>query len=143
MEVSEAEKYSTEEEILLLVEEFEAGTIPREAWKHREHLVVALYYISKFDLAAATKTMRRGILRLLEHGFGVDLEKEMPYHETLTIFWMNAVHDFWTVRRDRPLCEIAADMIATLDKDYPLEFYTREYLFSDDARKRFVAPDLP
>ena len=143
MKAKVRQKYSTEEDILRLVEQFEACSIPRNEWKHREHLVVALYYVSKFDLDAATKRMRRGILRLLEHGFGVDLEKEMPYHETLTIFWMNAVHDFWTVRRDRPLCEIAADMIATLDKDYPLEFYTREYLFSDDARKRFVAPDLP
>ena len=143
MNATRTEKYSSEDEILRLVEDFEECTISREAWKHREHLVVALYYVSKFDLDAATKHMRRGILRLLEHGFGIDLEKEMPYHETLTIFWMRTVHSFWSERRDRPLSSIAAEMIASLDKDLPLRSYTREYLFSDDARKRFVEPDLP
>jgi len=143
MNATRTEKYSNEDEILRLVEDFEECTISREAWKHREHLVVALYYVSKFDLDAATKRMRRGILRLLEHGFGVDLEKEMPYHETLTIFWMRAVHSFWSERCDRPLPTIAAEMIASLDKDLPLRSYTRELLFSDDARKRFVEPDLP
>lgn len=28
------------------------------------------------------------------------------------------------------------------DKDLPLRFYNRELLFSDDARKNFVAGDL-
>lgn len=143
MNATRTEKYGTEDEILRLVKDFEECTIAREKWKHPEHLVVALYYVSKFDLAIATKRMRRGILRLLEHGFGVDLEKEMPYHETLTIFWMRTVHSFWSARRDRPLSLIAAEMIASLDKDLPLRSYTRELLFSDDARKRFVEPDLP
>jgi len=134
--------YDSEEAILALVEQFEACSIPRNEWKHREHLVVALYYVSKFDLDAATKRMRRGILRLLEHGFGVDLEKEMPYHETLTVFWMNTVHRFWNERRALPLCSIAAEMIKSLDKDHPLKFYSRERLFSDEARKNFVEPDL-
>lgn len=134
--------YDSEEAILALIEQFEACSIPRDEWKHREHLVVALYYVSKFDLDAATKRMRRGILRLLEHGFGVDLEKEMPYHETLTVFWMNAVHKFWSERREHPLPQIAGEMIANLDKDHPLRSYSRERLFSDEARKNFVEPDL-
>ena len=37
----------------------------------------------------------------------------------------------------------ALAVVNDFNADYPLEFYTREYLFSDDARKRFVAPDLP
>ena len=30
--------------------------------------------------------MRSGILNLLQNGFKVDLTREMPYHETLTVF---------------------------------------------------------
>ena len=141
MNATRTEKYGTEDEILRLVKDFEECTIAREKWKHPEHLVVALYYVSKFDLAIATKRMRRGILRLLEHGFGVDLEKEMPYHETLTIFWMNAVHAFWLDHKHLPFAEIANDIAESLDKDHPLKFYTRELLFSDEARKRFIEPD--
>jgi len=134
--------YRSEKEILTLVESFENATIAREEWKHREHLVVALYYVSQFDLGAATERMRRGILRLLEHGFGIDLEKEMPYHETLTIFWMNAVHAFWLDHKHLPFAEIANDIAESLDKDHPLKFYTRELLFSDEARKRFIESDV-
>lgn len=135
-------EYTSDNDVLVLVESFENATIAREEWKHREHLVVALYYVSRFDLAAATEMMRRGILRLLEHGFGVDLEKEMPYHETLTVFWMNTVHAFWIDHKHLPLADIANWIAESLDKDHPLKFYTRELLFSDEARGRFVEPDL-
>ena len=36
-------KYETEKEILDVVRSFENGTIPREKWKHVEHLTVAFY----------------------------------------------------------------------------------------------------
>ncbi|MBX7060337.1 MAG: hypothetical protein K1X52_01650 [Pyrinomonadaceae bacterium] len=135
-------EYTSDNDVLVLVESFENATISREEWKHREHLVVALYYVAHFDLDAATEMMRRGILRLLEHGFGVDLEKDMPYHETLTVFWMNAVHAFWIDHKHLPLADIANEIAESLDKDHPLKFYTRELLFSDEARGRFVEPDL-
>ena len=34
------------------------------------------------------------------------------------------------------------ELIATYDKDYPLRFYSREFLFSDEARIRFVEGDI-
>jgi hypothetical protein len=33
-------------------------------------------------------------------------------------------------------------MIEIFDKDYPLRFYSREFLFSDEARARFLPGDL-
>jgi hypothetical protein len=33
-------------------------------------------------------------------------------------------------------------MSARFNKDYPLRFYSRELLFSDEARARFVEPDI-
>ncbi|KXK03384.1 MAG: hypothetical protein UZ17_ACD001001193 [Acidobacteria bacterium OLB17] len=142
MDYAPTQSYSTDDDIFRLVERFENCSIPRDEWKHREHVLVALVYVSKFDLPAATEKMRRGILRLLEHGFGVDLGVEMPYHETLTIFWMNAVHDLWKERRQLPLAEIAREAAELLDKDLPLRSYSRELLFSEEARKTFVGPDL-
>jgi len=87
-------KYRSEKAILNLVELFETATISREAWKHAEHLTVALYYITNHDIETATNKMRSGILKLLREGFKVDLAKEMPYHETLTVFWMRTVSEF-------------------------------------------------
>jgi len=135
-------KYSSEKEILNLVELFETATISREAWKHAEHLTVALYYITNHDIETATNKMRSGILKLLREGFKVDLAKEMPYHETLTVFWMRTVSEFNASKNGDSLVNKANELADRFDKDYPLRFYSREYLFSDEARTRFVEGDL-
>ena len=38
--------------------------------------------------------------------------------------------------------EKANEVAYKWDKDYPLNFYSRELLFSDEARAKFVEPDL-
>jgi hypothetical protein len=134
--------YSSEKEILDLVESFENASISREAWKHAGHLTVALYYVSNHDLDTATEKMRSGIFNLLRNGFKLDLTKEMPYHETLTIFWMRTVADFSALKNGASLAEKATELIGKFDKDYQLRFYSRELLFSDEARSRFVLPDI-
>ena len=86
-------RYKKEHEIAEVVRTFEDATISRDAWKHAEHLTVALFYLCNDDIGNATEKMRKGLFKLLG-SFGVDLTKEMPYHETLTIFWMRTVSDF-------------------------------------------------
>ncbi|MBX7053634.1 MAG: hypothetical protein K1X36_01675, partial [Pyrinomonadaceae bacterium] len=86
-------RFNDESEILDVVRRFEDRTIRRDEWKHAEHLTVALYFLTLDDLEAATDRMRTGIFNLLGT-FGVDLSQEMPYHETLTVFWMNTVDNF-------------------------------------------------
>lgn len=135
-------KYKDESEVLDLVRAFEDATIPHDDWKHAEHLVVALYYVTKHDVETAYMKMKNGILNLLVKGFGVDLSKEMPYHETITVFWMRTVADYHATTNGASLLEKANDVAYKWDKDYPLKFYSRELLFSDEARAGFVEPDL-
>jgi len=137
-----ATKYKHENEVLDLVRSFEEATIPHDDWKHAEHLVVALYYLTHHDLDAAYGKMRSGILNLLEHGFKIDLKKEMPYHETITLFWMRTVADFNASKNGASLLDKANEVAYKWDKDYPLNFYSRELLFSDEARAKFVPGDL-
>lgn len=135
-------KFENESEIVDLVRSFETATLSHDDWKHAEHLVVALYYLSHYDLETATVKMRSGILHLLEFGFKVDLKKEMPYHETITRFWMRTVHDFNASKNGTSLLDKANEVVERFDKDHPLRFYSRELLFSDEARAGFVEPDL-
>ncbi|HMT09846.1 MAG TPA: hypothetical protein PKA82_17810 [Pyrinomonadaceae bacterium] len=134
-------RFSNENEIAEVVRTFEDATISRDDWKHAEHLTVALQYLIEDDLETATTKMRDGIFKLLG-AFGVDLTKEMPYHETLTVFWMRTVAEFNESTSGASLLEKANDLVERFDKDHPLKFYSREYLFSDEARSRFVEPDL-
>lgn len=134
-------RYKDETEIAEVVRGFEEATISRDAWKHAEHLTVALHYLTLHDMETATAKMRDGIFKLLG-AFGVDLTKEMPYHETLTIFWMRAVADFNASKTGASLLDKANKLVDTFDKDYPLRFYSRDFLFSDEARAKFVDGDL-
>lgn len=134
-------KYLSEEKILKVVRAFETGTISRSDWGHAEHLLVANHYLSESDFDTAYDKMRAGIFNLLR-SFNVDLTKEMPYHETLTIFWMRSVDDFRKANKNLPFLETCHGLIEKFDKDYPLKFYSRELLFSDEARRRFVEGDL-
>jgi hypothetical protein len=136
-----SKKYETEDEITTLVESFENGTIPRHEWNHAGHLTVALYYCAHHVLETASDKMRRNLLHHLKN-IGVDLTREMPYHETLTAFWMRTVDDFRKSKNGASIIETANELIAAFDKDYPLRFYSRELLFSDEARARPVEPDL-
>lgn len=135
-------RFNKETEILDLVRSFEDASISREAWRHAEHLTVALYYLSHHDIDTATAKMRDGIFNLLRKGFNIDLTKEMPYHETLTVFWMRTVADFSSSKNGTALLEKANELTTNFDKDYPLKFYSREVLFSDEAKARFIQSDL-
>jgi len=133
--------YENENEIKSLVESFENGTISEADWRHAEHLVVALYYLSNHDFETALSKMRGGIFNLLR-AFKVDLSKEMPYHETMTVFWMRAVENFRNSKAGSPTVEVCNELTVNFDKDYPLRFYSRALLFSEKARAAFVEADL-
>lgn len=134
-------RFKDEKEIAEVVRGFEDATIGRDGWKHAEHLTVALHYLTLDDIDTATEKMRSGIFKLLA-AFAVDLAKEMPYHETLTVFWMRAVADFNATTNGSSLLDKANELVANYDRDYPMRFYSREFLFSDEARARFVEGDL-
>ena len=135
-------KYKSKEEILSVVRSFETGTISRDDWKHAEHLTVACYYIFHHEPERAYKKMRDGIFNLLR-AFEIDLSKEMPYHETITRFWMGTISDFYASKNGYSIVELTNEILKIGgDKDFPLRFYSRELLFSDKARKEYVEPDL-
>ena len=134
--------YQTEDEILRIVRAFENGTIPRSEWRHAEHLTVAFYYAFHHDFETARVKMRDGIFNLL-NAFDVDLSKEMPYHETLTVFWMRTVFGLIENRSKDSFVETANKVLEVGgDKDLPLKIYSRELLFSDEAKRNFVEGDL-
>jgi hypothetical protein len=134
-------KYRNDAEIYELLRLFETGTIARDEWKHAEHLVVALCYLKESSLGEATDKMRSGIFNLLR-AFEVDLKKEMPYHETITVFWMRTAYAYMLMNENRSFVEMANGLCELYDKDHPLNFYSRDLLFSDRARAEFVEPDL-
>lgn len=134
-------KYKSKTELTEIVKKFETCTFARDDWRHADHLVVGNHYLSENDFDTALTKMRGGIFKLLR-SFAVDLNVEMPYHETLTIFWLKTIDDFRQTKSGASNLEICNEIIENFDKDYPLKFYSRNILFSEEARKSFVNGDL-
>ena len=79
--------YDSEEEIERLVHDFESCTIAAADFHHREHLVVAVWYLQTLSPPDAVARMRTALLRFIDHN-GVDPKK---YSEEVTVFWVDAI----------------------------------------------------
>ena len=134
-------RYKNETEINEISSLFEAAKLPHENWRHAEHLTMAMHYALHNDFDEALNKLRIGILKLNEF-HGVITTNERGYHETLTVVWTRAVFDFVKANPNINLVKLANEIIEKFDKDYPLRFYSREVLFSVEARYGFVEGDL-
>jgi hypothetical protein len=131
------------EDIHDLVAAFERCEVSRAAWNHRAHLVVALWYLVHYGPDEGAQRVSSGIRRL-NAANGVAQTSGSGYHETITRFYLWAVGRHL---RDAPDGTSLADLASTLvaawgDKNRPLEYYSRDRLFSWEARTAWVEPDL-
>ena len=139
----EATTFRTTGEILTLVRRFEDCTLPRDEWTHAAHLTVALWHLLQFDWPEAVARVRRCIKRY-NAAHGIRPTPTGGYHETLTLFWLRTVRAFLEAERNeaRTLVRLANELVASADRSLPLAHYTRERLFSPEARAGWVEPDL-
>jgi hypothetical protein len=128
----------TDEDIADSFRAFEACALPRSEWTHERHLIMALCYLLEYPSGEATESIRRGIQRYnRSHG------NHTGYHETITLAWIAVIERFLRDHdRGAPRSQLAADLIAYCGrKDYLLRFYSKDVLFSPEARERWVPPD--
>ncbi|HEY0377488.1 MAG TPA: hypothetical protein VGC87_11240 [Pyrinomonadaceae bacterium] len=139
----EVATYRTSAEVLRLVREFEACTLPRGEWTHHAHLTVGLWYLLRHDAASATRLIRDRI-KCYNEACGVETTPTSGYHETITLFYVWAIGKFLAhADRDCTLAALANLLVSTCgERDLPLAYYSRERLISREARTRWVEPDL-
>jgi hypothetical protein len=123
--------------LAVLVEGFEAATLPLARFHHREHMRVALWYLSREPEIDATARMRGGLARFLAH------HGRQGYHETLTVFWMKRLAARFAVTDPaRPLDErIEVVIVSCLSDTRISDYYTAETLASAQAKRTWVPPD--
>ena len=128
------------------VEQFEAATLPDWAWTHEAHLICALSVLSRFGIDNAPKEMRQRIMRYNE-AVGKINSDTSGYHETVTVFWLKAVWDYLSVEGKVAFNQEALDkLLSSIDlanRNLFLKVYSKERVLSMEARKQYVAPDLP
>lgn len=118
---------------------FHDRALPHAQWTHTAHLRIAALHLARYELDEAHLRMRAGIVRL-NAAHGLVETPQRGYHETLTRVWLRLVQ---AVRHRVPGIDsatLAHD--PSLERNAPLAFYSRERLFSREARAIYVPPDL-
>ena len=130
--------------ISALVEQFEKETLPKDAWTHEAHLATGLFYILNYGKDQAMERIRIRIKKF-NIATGGENTDTSGYHETITVCWIHGIRQFLEMN-DRTLSaetlfqQLVKSKFA--DKNFPLEFYSKERLFSVEARQRFIEPDI-
>jgi hypothetical protein len=122
--------------------QFEACAWPHDQWHHREHIKVAYLYLCRYPLDKAIEKMRAGV-RSHNAAHNVPESLSSGYHETMTQAWMRLVH--LTFREFGPSenADTFVDKHAQiLSKRALLFFYSRDHIMSEEAKRKFVPPDL-
>jgi hypothetical protein len=125
---------------------FKTATLPFEEWNHRAHLRMA-YCMLVAEGEQAEEAIVRGIqaFNALHHE-----RLQVGYHDTITQFWIGAVRCAFLARHNTGRSHdnytdsdaFLADNPALMDTGIMFKHYSREVLFSSEAKAALVPPDL-
>jgi len=87
----------------------------------------------------------RGLIRRFNESVGGVNDDTQGYHDTITRVFLHGIRLFLAeADRSAPLHQLVNDLLFSPmgRRDWPARFYSRERLFSVEARRGFVEPDL-
>ena len=128
-----------------LVNRFHAQTLPKREWTHHAHLAVGAWQVRAEGPERALPMLRTAIRRLNDT-HGTANTDTSGYHETITRAYVVLIDEF--LRRiptaDADLCRRVRELLASplAARDALLAYYSKGRLFSVEARREWVEPDL-
>jgi hypothetical protein len=136
--------FRSDAEIEHLGEGLLARTLKREEWTHEAHLAATTYLLLRRPDVDLDTELPGIIRRFNESVGGVNSDAE-GYHETITRAFLHGVRLFLAEADPKePLHELVNELLLSPmgKRDWPLRFYSPARLFSVEARRTFIAPDL-
>jgi len=121
-----------------------ARTLPKEEWTHEAHLASCLWLLAERPDILPERDLPALIARYNESVGGVN-DATQGYHHTITLTYVAAVRD--VLGRVDPALDLKGKVNALLAapegrRDWPLTLYSRDRLFSPEARLGYLPPDL-
>jgi len=136
--------FHSDADIMHVGEGMVARTLPREEWTHEAHLAATTYLLLRrrdIDLDAELPNLIR---RYNESVGGVNSDSA-GYHETITRVFLHGVRFFLSeADGSKPLHELVNELLRSPmgGRDWPMHFYSPARLFSVEARRNFIEPDI-
>lgn len=124
-------------------EGFLAHTLPKSEWTHEAHISTTSWLILERPEILPERDLPGLIRRYNESVGGMNSDTE-GYHETITQVYIRTLRLSLTESEGQGLAErVNAVLLAPEGRrDWPLRFYSRELLFSKEARLEWVEPDI-
>ncbi len=136
--------FKSDAEIEHLGEGLLARTLTRAGWTHEAHLAATTYLLLRRPDVDIDKELPGIIRRFNESVGGVNSDTE-GYHETITRVFLHGVRLFLAEADPKaPIHELVNELLLSPmgRRDWPLRFYSPARLFSVEARRDFVPPDI-
>lgn len=120
-----------------------ACSLPKTEWTHEAHLSTCAWLILERPDVLPERELPKLIRRYNESVGGVNSDTE-GYHETITQVSIIGVRRALARSEGEMLAERVNALLEAPEgkRDWPLRFYSRELLFSKEARLGWVEPDL-
>ncbi|HYD11897.1 MAG TPA: hypothetical protein VEC11_03520 [Allosphingosinicella sp.] len=123
-------------------EGFLARTLPKEEWTHEAHIATTCWLILERPDILPERDLPDLIRGYNESVGGVN-DATQGYHETITQLFIRTLRGALAERDGEGLAARVNAILAAPEgrRDWPLRFYSRERLFSKEARLGWVEPD--
>ena len=124
-------------------EGFLACALAKSEWTHEAHIGTTSWIIIERPDILPERDLPNLIRRYNESVGGVNSDTE-GYHETITQVFIRTLRLSLAKTEGQGLCaQVNAVLLAPEGRrDWPLRFYSAELLFSKEARRSWVEPDL-
>jgi hypothetical protein len=131
-------------EIVEIAEGVRNCTFPVARFHHREHCLATAYLLKTFPDTDWRSELPQTIRRYNVAMGGANTD-DSGYHETITQFYIGAIEEFLRGHADESVVDACEALLQSpiARQDFALRSYTRERLFSREARRCYLAPDLP
>ncbi|RYU95166.1 hypothetical protein [Emticicia agri] len=136
---------STQKEFEHIVDGFRSKTLPVSEWTHEAHLITGLWHVAELGYENALAEMQLNIPIYNESVGGKNTDYS-GYHDTITVFWIWLLNEFWIkYSADEQSFERVCNQFLRSkysDRANAFIFYSKDYLFTKEARLGYVEPDI-
>lgn len=136
--------FASDADIEHVGERFLARSLPKAEWTHEAHLATTTWLLLRRPDIDVARQLPDLIRRYNESVGGVN-DDGQGYHETITRAFIAGVRLFLSEADEtEPLHELVNELLLSPmgRRDWPFRFYSRDRLFSVEARRTFVEPDV-
>ena len=135
--------FTSDEEIAFIGSGLVDRTLPKTVWTHAAHFAAVLWLLKNRTEVEVSREMP-GFIRAYNEATGGANTETSGYHETITQASIRAARGFLAGAPSQPLYMTCNALMRSRlgEPGWLLEYWTRPRLFSVEARRAWLEPDI-